>query len=186
MRSSDLAFASIAELSRRLAARELSPVELTQTCLERCERLEPHLKAFITVLPEEALAAARQAEAEIGRGEYRGPLHGIPLGLKDLFWTRGVRTTAASRIMADFVPDEDATVVERLRAAGAIALGKTNLVEFAYGPTDYYHPEYGATRNPWDLGRAPGGSSTGSGAAVAAGIVPGAMGSDTGGSIRNP
>ena len=186
MASTDLAYLSIADLSRRLAARELSPVEVTRAALERCERLEPLLNAFITLLPESALDAARQAEAEIQRGEHRGPLHGVPLGIKDLFWIRGVRTTAASKILADFVPREDAAVVERLRAAGAIILGKTNMVELAYGPTDYYQPEYGPTRNPWDLGRFPGGSSTGSGAAAAAGVVAGAMGSDTGGSIRNP
>ena len=182
----ELAYASIADLSRRIASRELSPVELTRAALARAEALEPKLNAWITLLPEAAEEQARQAEQELARGQRRGPLHGIPLGIKDLFWTRGVRTTAASRILADFVPEEDAAVVERLRAAGAVILGKTNLVEIAHGPTDYYHPEYGPTRNPWDLSRFPGGSSTGSGAAVAAGIVPGAMGSDTGGSIRGP
>jgi aspartyl-tRNA(Asn)/glutamyl-tRNA(Gln) amidotransferase subunit A len=186
MRHSDFSYLSIAELARRLKTRELSPVEVTGAAIERGERLEPRLNAFITLLPEAALAAAKQAEAEIGGGRHRGPLHGVPLGIKDLFWTRGVRTTAASKILSNFVPQEDAAVVERLEAAGAIVLGKTNMVEFGYGPTDFYQPEYGPTRNPWDLGRFPGGSSTGSGTAVAAGIVPGAMGSDTGGSVRNP
>jgi aspartyl-tRNA(Asn)/glutamyl-tRNA(Gln) amidotransferase subunit A len=184
--ASELAYASIAELGRRISAREISPVEVTRAALERCEQLEPRLNAFITLLTEDAIEAARRAEADISRGEYRGPLHGVPLAIKDLLWTRGVRTTAASKIMADFVPAEDATVVERLKGAGAIILGKANMLEFAYGPTDYYQPDFGPTRNPWDLGRFPGGSSTGSGAAVAAGMAPGALGSDTGGSIRNP
>ena len=182
----DLAFCSIAELARRIRLRELSPVELTRAALERCERIEPKVNAFVLLLPEAALAAAREAEQEIGQGEHRGPLHGIPLGVKDLYWTRGVRTAAGSRILADFVPEEDSTAVARLRQAGAIVLGKTNMVEFAYGPLSSYHSEYGPTRNPWDLGRFPGSSSNGSGAAVAAGEVPGALGSDTGGSIRGP
>jgi aspartyl-tRNA(Asn)/glutamyl-tRNA(Gln) amidotransferase subunit A len=186
MTDSDLTYASIVELARQFRERKLSPVEFTRAALERCEKLEPRLNAFITLLPEAALQAARQAEDEISRGQYRGLLHGVPLGIKDLFWTRGVRTTAASRIMTDFVPDEDAAVVERLRAAGAVIFGKTNMVEFAYGPADYYQPEFGPTRNPWAADRFCGGSSTGSGVAVAAGILPGALGSDTAGSIRNP
>ena len=186
MAGADLAFLSIAELSKLIQQRELSPVEVTRAALERCERLEPTLNAFVTLLPEAALAEARRAEEAIGRGQYGGPLHGVPLGIKDLFWTRGVRTAAGSKIMADFVPAEDATVVERLRGDGAVVLGKTNMVEFAYGPLNSYHPEYGPTRNPWDPARFPGSSSNGSGAAVAAGEVYGAMGSDTGGSIRGP
>lgn len=186
MSDANLTYASIADLGRRLARREISPVEITHAALARCEELEPALNAFITLMPEHALAEAQRAEREISQGGYRGPLHGVPIAVKDLFWTRGVRTTAASKIMSGFVPTEDSAVVERLRTAGAIIIGKTNMIEFAYGPTDYYQPEFGPTRNPWDLARFPGGSSTGSGAAVAAGMVPGAMGSDTGGSIRNP
>jgi aspartyl-tRNA(Asn)/glutamyl-tRNA(Gln) amidotransferase subunit A len=186
MATTDLSFATVAELSGLIAGRQLSPVELVQACLARCEQLEPKLNAWITLLPDQALAAARQAEAEIAAGKYRGPLHGIPLAIKDLFYTRGVRTTGASKTLSDFVPDHDAALIERLSAAGAITLGKTNMVELAYGPTNYYQPEFGPTRNPWDLDRFPGGSSTGTGAAIAAGMVPAGLGSDTGGSIRNP
>jgi aspartyl-tRNA(Asn)/glutamyl-tRNA(Gln) amidotransferase subunit A len=186
MSVTELAYATIAELASLIERRQLSPVEAVRAALERAERLEPTLNAWITLLPDVALAEARAAEAEIIAGGYRGPLHGVPLGIKDLYFTRGVRTTAGSKILSDFVPDQDGAVVERLRAAGAVMLGKTNLVEFAYGPTDYYQPEYGPTRNPWSLDRFPGGSSTGSAAAVASGQVPAALGSDTGGSIRNP
>ena len=186
MPPTDLAFLSIAELARLIRQRELSPTEVTRAAFERCEQFEPKINAFVTLLPEAALDEASRAEAEMARGEYRGALHGVPIAIKDLYWTRGVRTGAGSKIMLEFVPDETAAVVSRLRQAGAVVLGKTNMVEFAYGPLSSYHPEYGPTRNPWDLGRFPGSSSNGSGAAVAAGEVYGAMGSDTGGSIRGP
>jgi aspartyl-tRNA(Asn)/glutamyl-tRNA(Gln) amidotransferase subunit A len=180
----ELGFLGIAELGPRLAARSLSPVELCQTLLRRCERLEPTLNAFITLDPERILAEARRAEQELRAGRARGPLHGVPIAVKDLCWTRGERTTGGSKVLADFVPDEDASVVARLRTAGAIVFGKTNTPEFAYGPLNAYH--YGPSRNPWDPSRFTGGSSMGSAGALAGGLAPGAIGSDTGGSIRGP
>ena len=180
----ELGWAGIEELAARLRARTLSPVELCRVLLARAERLEPRLNAFITLAPERVLAEARVAEAELLAGRVRGPLHGVPVAVKDLCWTRGERTTGGSKILADFVPDEDASVVARLRAAGAIMFGKTNTPEFAYGPLNAYH--YGPSRNPWDTSRFTGGSSMGAAAALAAGVVPGAIGSDTGGSIRGP
>jgi aspartyl-tRNA(Asn)/glutamyl-tRNA(Gln) amidotransferase subunit A len=152
--------------------------------LRRCERLEPTLNAFITLDPERILAEARRAEQELRGGRARGPLHGVPIAVKDLCWTRGERTTAGSKVLAGFVPDEDASVVTRLRAAGAVIFGKTNTPEFAYGPLNAYH--YGPSRNPWDPTRFTGGSSMGAAAALAGGLAPGAIGSDTGGSIRGP
>jgi aspartyl-tRNA(Asn)/glutamyl-tRNA(Gln) amidotransferase subunit A len=141
MTPDDLAFAPIAELAPRLRARELSPVEVTEAVLARIERLNPRLRAFITITGDEARTAAREAEAEIARGAYRGPLHGIPVSLKDLYATAGVRTTGGSRILAEHRPAEDATVTARLRAAGAILVGKTNMHEFAYGTTTI-NPHY--------------------------------------------
>jgi aspartyl-tRNA(Asn)/glutamyl-tRNA(Gln) amidotransferase subunit A len=158
---------------------------LTEACLRRIDQVDGRLNAFITVTAEQAMHWARVAEADIARGAYRGPLHGIPQALKDLFDTAGVRTTAGSRILADNVPAGDAAVVEHLKQAGAILLGKLNMVEFAYGATGL-NPHYGPARNPWDAGRITGGSSSGSGAAVAAGECFAALGSDTGGSIRIP
>ena len=143
------------------------------------------MNAFLTVTAEQALAEARLAERELLRGRRRGPLHGIPIALKDNIWTRGVRTTAGSAILRDFVPTEDATVVRRLRRAGAVLLGKTNLHEFAYGATNE-NPHFGSTHNPWASERMTGGSSGGSAAAVSAGLCAAAIGSDTGGSIRIP
>jgi aspartyl-tRNA(Asn)/glutamyl-tRNA(Gln) amidotransferase subunit A len=180
-----LAFLPLAELAPQLARRAVSPVELTRLYLARIERYDPTLRAYITVTAEAALAAARAAEQEIVAGRYRGPLHGVPLAIKDLLWTAGVRTTAGSRILADFVPTEDATTVARLRAAGAVLLGKTNLEEFAYGATSI-NPHYGACRNPWHCEHLAGGSSGGSAVAVVAGLCAAALGSDTGGSIRQP
>ncbi len=182
--SDELAWLGIAELGPRLARRELSPVELCRALLARCERLEPRLNAFVTLSPERILAEAAAAEAELRAGRRRGPLHGVPIAVKDLCWTRGERTTAGSKVLAGFVPGADAVVVARLRAAGAIVFGKTNTPEFAYGPLDAYH--YGPSRNPWDPERFTGGSSMGAAAALAAGLAPGALGSDTGGSIRGP
>ncbi|HEY8492029.1 MAG TPA: amidase [Dehalococcoidia bacterium] len=178
----DLTIRQAADALRR---RELSPVDLTEAVLDRVRRLDGVLNAYITVTEEAALAQARAAEREIAAGTYRGPLHGIPLAYKDLFATRGVRTTAGSRLLAGWVPDYDAEAVARLHAAGAVMLGKLNLHEFAYGVTTA-NPHYGPCRNPWDTTRSPGGSSGGSGAAVAAGLALGALGTDTGGSIRIP
>jgi aspartyl-tRNA(Asn)/glutamyl-tRNA(Gln) amidotransferase subunit A len=180
----ELGFLGIADLGSRLASRSLSPVELCQALLRRCQRLQPTLNAFITLDAERILVEARVAERELTQGHPRGPLHGVPVAVKDLCWTRGERTTGGSKVLADFVPDEDATVVARLRAAGAIVFGKTNTPEFAYGPLNAYH--YGPSRNPWDPTRFTGGSSMGAAAALAGGLVPGALGSDTGGSIRGP
>ncbi len=176
---------SIAEAGEQVRRRVLSPAELTRAYLERIQRQDGDLLAYITVLSAEALAAATAAEEEIARGHYRGPLHGIPIALKDLVLTRGIRTTCGSRILRDWVPDADATVTARLSEAGAILLGKLNMHEFAYGPTGV-NPHYGTPRNPWDRRRMPGGSSSGSAVAVAAGLCAGALGTDTGGSIRIP
>ena len=176
---------SIGETSELLRKRELSPVDLTKHCLERIEKLNPVLNAFITVTVELALAQARAAEAEILRGHWRGPLHGIPLGLKDLIDTAGVHTTAASALFKDRVPAADAEVVRRLKNAGAVFLGKQNLHEFAYGGSSMIS-YYGEVRNPWNPAYITGGSSGGSAAAVAAGLVYGAIGTDTAGSVREP
>ena len=178
----DLTLANAAALVRD---RAVSPVELTGAMLARIERLDPQLGSYITVTAEEALAEARQAEAQAKSGGMLGPLHGVPIALKDLFDTAGVRTTGGSKVLADRVPARDATVVARLRAAGAVLLGKLNMHEWAFGVTTQ-NPHFGPCRNPWDTSRIPGGSSGGSGAAVAAGLCYGSLGSDTGGSIRIP
>ncbi len=185
MNASGLALATIEELAPLLAKKKISPVELTQVYLSRIERLNAQLNAFLTVTAEQALAEARLAERELLRGRRRGPLHGIPIALKDNIWTLGVRTTAGSAILRDFVPTADATVVRQLRRAGAVLLGKTNLHEFAYGATNE-NPHFGSTHNPWASARMTGGSSGGSAAAVSAGLCAAAIGSDTGGSIRVP
>ncbi|HXM40174.1 MAG TPA: amidase [Bryobacteraceae bacterium] len=176
---------TLLESAAALRRRKISSVELTTVALDRIERLNPSTNAMQTVMAESARERARQADQELARGEGRGPLHGIPIAVKDLFRTQGVRTTCGSRLFEDYVPDYDATVVERLRAAGAILIGKTGMHELAYGITSS-NPHFGAVRNPWDRDRIPGGSSGGSGAAVAVGMVSMAMGSDTGGSIRIP
>ncbi|MBA2305820.1 MAG: Asp-tRNA(Asn)/Glu-tRNA(Gln) amidotransferase subunit GatA [Acidobacteria bacterium] len=178
--SSDLPSLSIADAARLISSRRLSPVELTTAVLARIETLNPRVGAFITVAGEQALAAARTAEREIQRGAYRGPLHGIPVGVKDTYYTKGIRTTAASPVLRNFVPDFDAAIVERMLKAGAILTGKLNLPEFSFGG---YTP---GCNNPWDLTRNAGGSSGGAGAALAASLVLGACGGDTSGSIRNP
>lgn len=191
MTETDLAFASIEEIGKLFRKRKLSPVELTKLMLARIERLNPKLNAYLTVTEELALAQAKKAESELyaprGRKGYRdrGSLHGIPISLKDNIYTKGIRTTAGSKILKDFIPQDDAVVVSQLKQAGAIILGKTNLHEFAYGVTTN-NPHFGTTRNPWDLSRMPGGSSGGSAAAVAAGLCYGSIGTDTGGSIRIP
>src|SRR5271166_5267924 len=176
---------TISELGQRLRRREVSPVEITQDCLSRIERLNPALNAFITVMAESALAEARRAEAEILRGEWRGALHGVPVALKDLIDTAGVRTTAGSALYKDRVSNRDAEVVRRLRQAGAVIVGKNNLHEFAYGGSSLVS-HFGDVHNPWDVGRMAGGSSGGSAAAVAAGLAYAAIGTDTAGSIREP
>ncbi|MGA8773778.1 MAG: amidase [Terriglobales bacterium] len=172
-------------MSARIRRGEISPVELTRDYLDRIERLNPKLNAYITVLADSALCEARHAEQEIFRGDYRGPLHGIPIGLKDILDTAGVRTTAASALFKDRIPAEDAEVVRRLRAAGAVILGKQNLHEFAYGGSSLIS-FYGEVRNPWDTARVAGGSSGGSAASVAAGMGLAAVGTDTAGSVRLP
>lgn len=181
----ELARLSIAEAGRRLRSGEVTSVQLTEACLAQIDAVEARLNAFITVLADDALAAARQADEELRSGRDRGPLHGIPVAVKDLCQTKGVRTTAGSDILRDWVPEEDATVVRRWREAGAVLLGKLNMHEFAYGVTSA-NRWYGPVANPWDMERHPGGSSGGSGAAVAAFECFAAVGTDTGGSIRIP
>src|SRR3989454_2709326 len=191
MDDAELAFASIEEVGKLFRNRKLSPVELAKLMLARIERLNPKLKAYIPATAERALTQAKKAESELfaprGRKGHRdrGPLHGIPISLKDNIYTAGIRTTAGSKILKDFVPPNDASVVAQLKNAGAVLLGKTNMHEFAYGVTSN-NPHYGPVRNPWDLSRIPGGSSGGSAAAVAAGLCYGSIGTDTGGSIRIP
>src|ERR1700686_111272 len=183
--ANELPLLELAEVSVAVQTREVSPVELTRACLERIERLNPRLNAFITVTNVSALEEARKAEAEIARGEWKGPLHGVPLAVKDLIETAGIKTTAASAVLKDYVPATDAEVVRRLKAAGAILLGKLNLHEFAYGGSGIIG-HFGPARNPWNTAHITGGSSSGSAAAVAAGLCYGAIGTDTAGSIRLP
>ena len=181
----EICYMSAGDLGRHIRDGEISPVEVIEAHLSRIRATEPVLNSFITLLPGEALAAARQAERDIRAGRYRGPLHGIPVGLKDLFNTGGVRTTSGSRIFDTFVPAEDCTVAARFREAGAILIGKLNMHQFAYGPTGE-NPDYGHMHNPWNPDLVSGGSSGGSGSATAAGQCTITTGSDTGGSIRIP
>lgn len=183
--STDLQRATLSEVSELVRTKKVSPKELTSACLARIQRLTPTLNAFITVTAEQATIDAQRAEAEIMKGKWRGPLHGIPIGLKDLFDTAGVRTTGGSGQCADRVPAEDADVVRRLKAAGAVILGKQNLHEFGLGATSA-SSHFGAVHNPWNRDYVAGGSSGGSAAAVAASLCYGALGTDTGGSIRIP
>lgn len=183
--SEELCFLTVAEASRLIKARKLSPLELTDAYLRRIQTLEPQLNAFITVTADLARTQARAAEREIARRRYRGPMHGIPVALKDIFDTRGILTSGHSRVCIDRIPTQDAAVTRRLYEAGAILLGKTATHEFAHGGPSFDLP-WPPARNPWHLEHFTGGSSSGSGAAVAAGLAPGAMGSDTGGSIRGP
>jgi aspartyl-tRNA(Asn)/glutamyl-tRNA(Gln) amidotransferase subunit A len=177
----------MADLGRMIATKQVSPVEVVRAHLDRIAAVDPKLHAFITVCADSALESARAAEADLVAGRVVGRLHGVPWAPKDLYSTRGVRTTGGSKILADSVPSEDSTVVARLARAGAILLGKLNMHEFAYGP-EGLNAHYGDARNPWsaDAHRIAGGSSSGSGVAVAAGLAPGSLGSDTGGSIRIP
>ena len=181
----DLATLTISETAPKVRAGQVSPVALTKLYLERIERLNPLLSAYLTPTPESALEEAAAAEEEIRAGRYRGPLHGIPISIKDNFATRGVRTTAGARALSDWKPDFDATVVTRLREAGAISLGKTHMHEWAKG-SHGVNPFYGTPCNPWDRNRIPGGSSSGSAVAVAAGMCMASVGTDAAGSVRNP
>jgi aspartyl-tRNA(Asn)/glutamyl-tRNA(Gln) amidotransferase subunit A len=176
---------ALVEAGQQVRAKKLSPVELTQACLAQIDRLNLRLNAFITLTAESALAQARQAEAEIQKGHWRGPLHGVPIALKDLFDTAGVPTTAASDLFKERVPTEDAEIVRRLKEAGAVLLGKLNMHEFAYGGSGVIS-YYGPVHNPWSFDHEAGGSSSGSAVALAAGLCYGSVGSDTGGSIRQP
>src|SRR5262245_7395689 len=178
-------FLTIVEAARLIESKELSPIELTESRLDRIARLDGSLNSFLCLLAQEARADARAAEAEITSGHYRGPLHGIPIGLKDLYETAGVATTGNSKVMQDHVPRADAFSVARLRDAGAIVLGKLATHEFAFGGPSFDLP-WPPARNPWDTSRFTGGSSSGTGAAVAAGLGLGGTGRDTGGSIRGP
>ena len=175
----------IYQLAPLLQKKETSPVELFDAAVERIHQLQPKLNSFITITEEEGRKAATEAESEIRKGQYRVPLHGIPISIKDLFATRGVRTTAGSKVLAKWIPDFDATAVARLHQAGMVLVGKTNMHEFAYGVTND-NPHYGPARNPWDPTRVPGGSSGGSAAAVASSECTASLGSDSGGSIRTP
>jgi aspartyl-tRNA(Asn)/glutamyl-tRNA(Gln) amidotransferase subunit A len=180
---SQIPFLSASDLSRLIESKEVSPVEATEAYLDRIDDLDFKFNSYITVMREEAMEAAREAEAAIARGNHLGPMHGVPVAVKDQFWSRGVRSTGGSRFLADFVPDEDATVITNLKKAGAIVLGKTNLTEFAV--TGFSH-RFSTPRNPWDLQMYTGGSSSGSGAATAAFLCASSLGEDTGGSIRFP
>ena len=180
---SDLCFLTLLEVSRQIQARALSPVEVTKAELDRIATLDPKLKSYATVMADSAMARAKRAEAEIGRGELKGPLHGVPIAVKDLCWTTNAPTAAGMTIHKAYMPSEDATVVRRLSDAGAVILGKLQLTEGAYAD---HHPEIAAPRNPWNAEAWPGVSSSGSGVATAAGLCYGSLGSDTGGSIRFP
>ena len=184
MQPAEIPYLSATELGGLIAAQEITPLEAVDAYLSRIEQVDSQLNAYITVCADAARQEARQAGAEIARGQYRGPLHGVPVAVKDQIHTQGLLTSDASKIRADFIPESDATVVTHLRQAGAILLGKLNMSEFAMGdPISSY---YGAARNPWDLERNPGTSSTGSGAATAGFLCATSLGEDTGGSIRGP
>ena len=183
MNTSELPFLSAGDLSRLIQSKEVSPVEVTEAYLDRIISLDHRFNSYLTVMREQALVDAQQAEEDIASGQHKGPMHGVPVAVKDQFWSRGVRSTGGSRILADFVPDEDATVIANLRKAGAVVLGKTNMTEFAI--TGFSH-RYATPRNPWNTDSYTGGSSSGSGAATAAYLCATSLGEDTGGSIRFP
>ena len=185
MKERDLVELTISVVSAQISSGEVSPVELVKLYLGRIKRLNPILNAYVTLTENQALADAKTAENEIQGGKYRGPLHGIPFSIKDNLATKGVRTTAGSKILSEWKPDFDATVVARLKEAGAVILGKNNMHEFAGGGTTI-NPYYGTTYNPWDIKRIPGGSSGGSAAAVAASMCMASIGTDNAGSVRNP
>ena len=185
MANLDLLKLTIAELAPKIRSGEVSPVELTEAALNRADSLQPTLNSFITILHDQARDQAKEQEAALARGEYRGPLQGIPIGIKDNIATAGIRTTVGSKVLSDNVPDEDAEVVRRCKEAGAIILGKENLEEFAAGATSN-NPHFGAVHNPWALDHIPGGSSGGGGANVAAGVTFASLGTDLGGSVRLP
>ena len=183
MHETPLHFRTITEISAEIASKQLSPVDVTSAMLERIEEFDGQLKSYATVMADSAMAAAQEAEREINTGTYRGPLHGIPIAVKDLCFTKGVRTMGAAKVLEDYVPEFDSTVITKLKAAGAILLGKLNLTEGAMGG---YNPEFDIPKNPWNPNRWTGSSSSGSGVATAAGLCIGSLGSDTGGSIRFP
>ena len=185
MPDNELLKLTISEIAPMIQAREVSPVDLTEAALAEAERRQPALNSFITIMREQAMEQAEQAEDELSRGQYRGPLHGIPIGIKDNIATGGIRTTLGTKVLTDHVPEEDAEVVRRCKEAGAIILGKENLEEFAAGATSN-NPHYGAVHNPWGLDHVPGGSSGGGGANVAAGVTFASLGTDLGGSVRLP
>jgi aspartyl-tRNA(Asn)/glutamyl-tRNA(Gln) amidotransferase subunit A len=176
---------TIKDLSKLISAREVSPVDLIEATLERIAKLNPTLNAFITVLEDSARRDAKNAELHIKEGKYKGPLHGIPISLKDLIYVKGVKSTSGSKILSNFIPDYDSTVVKKLKDAGAIIVGMNNTHEFACGITNI-NPHYGSSKNPWDINRMSGGSSGGSAVAVSAGMTPASIGTDTSGSIRVP
>lgn len=183
--TNDITMMSMEKVSGMLERQEISPVELLEACLKRIDEMNPMINAYVCLTAEEARKAAKKAEEEIKAGQYKGKLHGIPIALKDLYYTKGIPTTASSEVLRDFIPEYNATVTQRLIDAGAVLLGKTNTHEFAFGPTTE-DTCFGATHNPWNLKKHPGGSSGGSGAAVATGMAYVAMGTDTGGSVRIP
>ena len=184
MSSNDLIYMSAAEIADNIKEKQISPVEVVRAYLDRIEAVDSKVNAYITVMADDALDAARQSEADVIAGSIKGPLHGVPVGVKDQIYTNGTRTSCASKIRADFVPDFDATVVKGLKRSGAIIVGKLNMTEFAMG--DPITSAFGVTRNPWDLTRNPGTSSTGSGAATASFMCATSLGEDTGGSVRGP
>jgi aspartyl-tRNA(Asn)/glutamyl-tRNA(Gln) amidotransferase subunit A len=185
MKAFDLEGLTIGDIAPVIRKKQISPLELTKRYLDRIKTLNPVLNAYLAMTEEGALAAAKRAEREISKGNYRGPLHGIPFSIKDNIAVKGATTTAGSKILSDWVPDFDATVVERLKEAGAVILGKTNMHEWAKG-SNSINPFYGTSRNPWDTTRIPGGSSGGSAVAVAAGLCLASLGTDSAGSVRNP
>ena len=182
MNEQGIPFLTVTELSAKIRKKEISPVEATKAYLNRIDALNFKFNSYLTVCRDEALDAAREAERSIARGDYLGPMHGVPVAVKDQLWTKGIRTTVGSRLMSEFIPEEDATAISNLRSAGAVLLGKTNLTEFALGASQ----QYGPNRNPWNLDRFTGGSSGGSGSATAAFLCATSLGEDTGGSIRRP
>ncbi len=183
MQETPLHFKTISQVSGLIEAKELSPVELTESLLARIDALDGHYLSYATVMADQAMASARAAEIAISAGNYLGPLHGVPIAVKDLCFTTGVRTMGGAKVLRDHMPTFNATVVEKLQSAGAVILGKLNLTE---GAMAGYNPEFQIPLNPWNTGRWSGASSSGSGVATAAGLCFGSLGSDTGGSIRFP